>query len=56
MGDRIVSKGISSLEDGAKIKALTPAEYEEAIKKAEKLGENQSSAAGFLKTMKGDSK
>ena len=56
MGDRIVSKGISSLEDGAKIKALTPAEYEEAIKKAEKLGENQSSASGFLKTMKGESK
>ncbi len=56
MGERIVSKGVSSLEDGAKIKALTPAEYEEAIKKAEKLGENQSSASGFLKTMKGDSK
>lgn len=56
MGDRIVSKGITSLEDGMEIKALTPAQYEEVIKKAEKLGENQGSAAGFLKAMKGDDK
>ena len=56
MGDRIVSKGISNLEDGAQIKALTPAQYDEAIKKAEKLGENQSSASGFLKAMKGEDK
>ena len=56
MGDRIVSKGLSSLEDGAKITALTPAEYDKAIQKAEKLGENQGSASGFLKAMKGEDK
>ena len=56
MGDRIVSKGVSSLEDGTWIKALTPAEYDKAIQKAEKLGEKQSSASGFLKAMKGDDK
>ena len=56
MGDRIVTKGVSSLEDGAQIKALTPAEYDEAIRKSEKLGENQSSASGFLKAMKGEDK
>ncbi|MBF1427987.1 MAG: efflux RND transporter periplasmic adaptor subunit, partial [Prevotella nanceiensis] len=56
MGDRIVSKGLSSLEDGAKITALTPAEYDKAIEKAEKLGANQGSASGFLKAMKGEGK
>ena len=56
MGDRIVSKGLSGLEDGAKITALTPAEYDKAIEKAEKLGENQGSASGFLKAMKGEGK
>ena len=56
MGDRIVSKGLSSLQDGAKITALTPAEYDKAIEKAEKLGENQGSASGFLKAMKGEDK
>ena len=56
MGDRIVTKGVSGLEDGAQIKALTPAEYDEAIRKSEKLGENQSSASGFLKAMKGEDK
>ena len=56
MGDRIVSKGLSNLEDGAKITALTPAEYDKAIEKAEKLGANQGSASGFLKAMKGEDK
>ena len=56
MGDRIVSKGLSSLEDGSKITALTPAEYDKAIEKAEKLGANQGSASGFLKAMKGEDK
>ena len=56
MGDRIVTKGLTSLEDGMEIKPLTPAEYEANIKKAEKLGESQSSAAGFMKAMKGEDK
>ena len=54
LGDRIVSKGLTTLQDGMKIKALTPAQYDEALKKAAKLGESQSSAGGFLKAMKGD--
>ena len=45
IGERIVSK---------EIKPLTPAQYEEALKKAAQLGENQSSASGFLKAMKGN--
>ncbi|WP_455070338.1 efflux RND transporter periplasmic adaptor subunit, partial [Prevotella aurantiaca] len=56
IGDRIVSKGVASLQDGMGIKALTPAQYEEALKEAAKLGENQSSAKGFLKAMTGDDK
>ena len=54
LGDRIVSKGLTTLQDGMEIKALTPAQYDEALKKAAKLGESQSSAGGFLKAMKGD--
>jgi len=54
IGDKIVSKGLTTLQDGKEIKALTPAQYDEALKKAARLGENQSSASGFLKAMKGD--
>lgn len=54
IGERIVSKGLATLEDGMEIKPLTPAQYEEALKKAAQLGENQSSASGFLKAMKGN--
>ena len=54
IGDKIVSKGLTTLQDGKEIKALTPAQYDEALKKAARLGENQSSAGGFLKAMKGD--
>lgn len=53
MGDRIVTQGLTSLTDGAEIKAVTEAQYQEDIKKAQKLGENQSSAGGFLNAMTG---
>lgn len=53
MGEKIVSKGLSSLQDGAEIKPLTPEEYDKAIEKAEKLGEKQKTAGGFLDAMKG---
>ncbi len=53
MGDKIVTKGLTSLTDGAEIKAVTEAQYEENIKKAEKLGEKQSTAGGFLDAMTG---
>ncbi len=56
MGDKIVTKGVSSLTDGAKIKALTEAEYAKAIKDAEALSKNQNSASGFAKAMQGDDK
>lgn len=52
-GDRYVCKGITKLTDGEKIKPLTEQQYEEKIEKAEKLGANQSSAKGFVKTMTG---
>lgn len=56
LGEKIVSKGLASLQDGMEIKALTPAQYKEALKKAASLGANQSSADGFLKAMNGEDK
>ena len=53
MGDKIVSQGLSSLQDGAEIKAVSEAQYNEDVKKAEKLGEKQSSAGGFIDAMTG---
>lgn len=48
VGDRIVVNGISSLTDGAEIKPITEAQYQEKLKKTEKLGEAQ----GDLKELK----
>lgn len=48
VGDRIVVNGISSLTDGAKIKPITEAQYQEKLKKTEKLG----AAQGDLKELK----
>ena len=53
MGDRIVTKGISGLTDGQAIKAITPQEYEAAMKKAAELGAQQGSSKGFLDAMTG---
>ncbi|WP_077197522.1 efflux RND transporter periplasmic adaptor subunit [Prevotella ihumii] len=55
IGEKIVCKGLSTLQDGNEIKPLTLAEYDQALKKAAQLGENQSSAGGFLKAMTGGS-
>lgn len=41
IGDSIVVKGITSLTDGAEIKPLTEAQYQEKLKKAEELGKDQ---------------
>ena len=41
VGDRIVVNGISSLTDGAEIKPITEAQYQEKLKKTEKLGAAQ---------------
>ena len=48
VGDRIVVNGISSLTDGAEIKPITEAQYQEKLKKTEKLG----AAQGDLKEIK----
>ncbi len=53
MGEKIVTKGLTTLSDGQEIKALTEAEYEAAVAKSEKLGEKQGSAGGFLDAMTG---
>ena len=54
LGDKIVSKGLTTLQDGMKITALSPEEYEAELKKAESLGEKQKTAAGFMEAMTGD--
>ncbi len=54
MGEKIVTKGVTSLTDGAKIHPVTQAQYDANIKKAEELSKNQSSAVGFAKAMSGD--
>ena len=51
-GERIVTKGLASLSDGMKIKPVTEAQYDAAIKKAQQLSEQQNSAGGFVKAMK----
>ena len=54
--DRIVTKGLTSLTDTMTIKPITEAQYEKKISDAIKLGANQSSAKGFINTMKKQSK
>lgn len=52
IGDRIVTKGLTSLTDTMTIKPITEAQYEKKISDAIKLGANQSSAKEFINTMK----
>ncbi|MCI2087482.1 MAG: efflux RND transporter periplasmic adaptor subunit [Prevotella sp.] len=54
VGDRIVTKGISSLTDGMKIVPITEEQYQENLDKAAKLGSKQNSAKGFINAMKGN--
>lgn len=56
MGDRVVLKGINGLTEGQQIKAITPAEYEAALKKSADLGAKQGSSEGFLEAMTGKDK
>ena len=53
VGDRYVSKGITSLTDGMKIKPITEEQYMKKIDDAAKLGEKQGSASGFADVMSG---
>ena len=50
-GDVIVVYGVTSLSDGTEIKQLSEAQYEEKLKKAEKLGEAQGDLGEFKKAM-----
>ena len=43
--------GVTSLTDGTEIKQLSEAQYEEKLKKAEKLGEAQGDLGEFKKAM-----
>ena len=52
-GDRYVSKGISKLTDGEKIKPLTEEQYQKKIDDAANLSKEQGSAKGFVKAMTG---
>ena len=51
-GDKYVTNGITKLNDGMEIKPITPAQYEQKIKDAEKMGEANGSASAFVNTMK----
>ncbi len=51
VGDRYVSKGITSLTDGKEIKPISEAQYLKKIEDAAKLAEKQGSAKGFADAM-----
>lgn len=51
-GDRIVTKGLTSLTDSMEIKPITEAQYAKKIAEAAKLGKNQASTKGFINMMK----
>ena len=51
-GDRIVTKGLTSLIDSMEIKPITEAQYAKKIAEAAKLGKNQASTKGFIDMMK----
>lgn len=52
VGDKIVTKGLTTLNDDMEIKPITEAQYEENIKKAAKLAEKQGTSKGFIDAMK----
>jgi len=51
-GDQYVTNGLTKLTDGAEIKPITKEQYEKKIKEAEKMGEANGSAKGFVDAMK----
>lgn len=51
VGNRIVTKGITSLTDGMEIKPITEAQYEKKIADAVKMSASQGSAKGFIDVM-----
>lgn len=53
VGDRYVTNGLSKLNDGMKIKPITPEQYQKKIAESEKLGSQQGSASGVIKALTG---
>ena len=53
VGDRYVTNGIQTLTDGMEIKPITPAQYDKKIQDAQKLGESNSTAKGYINAMSG---
>lgn len=53
VGDKIVTVGITTLTDGMEIKPITPAQYQEKIKKAQQLGEAQGDAKKLKEALSG---
>lgn len=51
LGDRVITKGITKLSDGMKVTPITEQQYEENLKKAEKLAASQGNAADFANAM-----
>ena len=51
-GDKIVTRGLTTLTDTMKIVPLTEEEYLKKVSDAAKLGKNQTSAKGFIDMMK----
>lgn len=51
VGDRIVTKGLTTLTDSMEIKPLTEAQYEQKLKDNAKLGEGQNDVDKFKKAM-----
>lgn len=53
VGDRYVTNGLAKLTDGLQIKPITPEEYQKKIADSEKLGAQQGSASGVIKSLSG---
>ena len=52
VGDKIVTKGLTKLSDGMKIKPVTEAQYEKSLKEAEELGSIQGDYGKMKKAFK----
>ena len=56
VGDKIVTSGLTKLTDAMDIKPISQEQYDKKIQDAEKLGENQGTAKGFIDAMGGGKK
>ena len=55
-GEKIVTNGLTKLQDGMEIKPITEEAYKKKIAESEKLGESQGTASGFIDAMQGKKK